>query len=188
MTKTETRNAPIRLARVASGEPLSASKHNRLIETVNRNQRIGLFAREIINTQAAQFQVQQFKVAAVSGDYLRCNKLDGPYDAQEDEGVYYVAKPYLLRRTPFDTVANGGDALVRDGITYEYSSDTTRTATNESAQTEDQTVVPSYEVGDVIYAATNIQGFRLAIQRIKAPPIDVQWIDQNLDGRMWGQA
>lgn len=98
-----------------------------------------------------------------SGDSMIC------WDANSQNIT--VAKPYLLRRTPFD-------GLTRSGISYAYSSDIARTATLD-ATTESQVIVPSFVTGDLLFVADEISG---------GTGVDgVSLIDLNVDGRAWAQ-
>ena len=76
-------------------------------------------------------QLAQMKIVAIADDYLICYRWDG---TEEDDTEIEVAKPFLLRRTPFDGAS-------RDGISYTYTATDARTATNGS-DTEDQVIVP----------------------------------------------
>jgi len=122
---------------------------------------------------AGAAQTQMFKVVSVEVDYIVCHAWDGETEGQE---AVLVALPYLLRMTPFD-------GQTRDGITYDYDSEITRTATKD-ADTEDQVIVPSYIAGDVIFAATGIIGGTDATGP-NSEVLDRQ--DLNVDGRAWAK-
>jgi hypothetical protein len=115
--------------------------------------------------------MQQFKVHEIDGDYLICHTWDGT-----DEGAVdiKVARPYLLRRTPFD-------GYTRNSITYTYVSDVERTAAKSGETDITELVTPSYQVGDVIYAIRDIRG-GTAVE--DAP----NWLDCNVDGRAWAES
>lgn len=90
-------------------------------------------------------------------------------------GDVVVAKPYLIRRTPFDGSGRGN-------FTYVYSSDFERTSTSTiDASTEDQIVVPSYEVGDEIHIR-RVNGGDLIGDGLS----DILWIDCN-ESRCWAK-
>lgn len=107
------------------------------------------------------------------GDYLICRTWNG-----SDSGnvLIEVAKPYLLRRTPF----HGQSRL---GIAYQYTSPVTRTATRD-ATTESQVVNPSFANGDVIYAELPIGGGTGVIAESGKA---IRWLDKNLDARAWAK-
>lgn len=119
-------------------------------------------------------EVRQFKVELVRGDYLLANRWDGVVQSGEE---VQIAKPYLLRRTPFDT-------LTRNGITYNYNSNTKRTATNAAGETEIQVVVPSYVVGDIIYAVNDVDG---GTDTYRPGNVQLVWLEDNRDGRSWAK-
>jgi len=81
-------------------------------------------------------------------DYLVCE------DADANE--YLVAKPYELRRTPFD-----GETI--DGVTYTYISANEREADNGVDDPETQFITPNYRATAEIFAVrvqgdTGVQG------------------------------
>jgi hypothetical protein len=118
--------------------------------------------------------VNQFKVQEVLDDTLRCRTWLGTALGTTD---ITIAKPYKLRRTPFDAQTVVIDA---DSILYTYQSGTRRTATVVgTTSTEKQVIVPRYLVGDIIYACEvedtiNVTG-------------TVTQIDLNVDGRAWAR-
>lgn len=112
-------------------------------------------------------------VVTHQNDHLECTLL------ADDAIEVLVAKPYLLRRTPFD-------GLTRDGIEYTYSSASARIA--DDGDEENQVIVPSYVAGDVIYALRGIEdGVLLTVQSGDDAGADLNWIDMNLDGREWAK-
>jgi hypothetical protein len=83
-----------------------------------------------------------------------------------------VAKPYLLRRTPFDGQS-------RNGIAYTYGGLDERTAARQNI-IEDQLIVPRYVIGDQIVVLRGLDtGARVA-------PI-ITSLDLNVDGRQWAR-
>lgn len=123
---------------------------------------------------------RQMKLMEVLADHLRCRPWDGETLGEID---FLVAKPWLLRRTPFD---NGS----RNGIAYVYHTHTTRTA-SRAAEEEDQIVIPRYVVGDVIYATHNpAGGTGVSVdEEVEGPPqqIPIVWLDDNRDSRAWAE-
>lgn len=75
-------------------------------------------------------------LVAHNDDYLECEDADA--------NTYYVAKPYELRRTSFDT-------LTVEGVTYTYASASEREAVG-GFDVETQFITPAYRVGAEIYA------------------------------------
>lgn len=138
--------------------------------------------RQVVRTrQTQQVQVRQFRVVAVYGDFVTCARLDGTYENEaEDDDQTYVAKPYLLRRTPFDGYS-------RNDISYAYTDDVTRTATDADDNTETQVVVPSYVFGDIIYAVTNVDGGTGVEVDTGKERLTPEWLDINADGRAWAK-
>ncbi len=132
--------------------------------------------------------IGMFIVKEVLADHLRCRSWDG-----EEEGTVdvLVAKPWLLRRTPFDT-------LEIAGIEYTYINDYSRTAEDtETEETEEQEITPTYQpaegeyAGDVIFAAhTILRGTAVVIEEeVEEETVTTipYWIDLNIDGRAWAK-
>jgi hypothetical protein len=101
------------------------------------------------------------------GDLLICRAWSGTVEGNAN---IYVAKPYLLRRTPFD-------GKTRNGTGYVYASDTARTATAGGSSITEY-VIPYYVVNDILYACA----FRAVFGAIT-----VNYLDVNADGRAWAQ-
>ena len=124
---------------------------------------------------AWKFFVRQFKIASIDNDHLLCNTWNGTTQGDED---YAVAKPYLLRKTPFD-------GETRSGITYAYSAAQTRTADNGS-NADTETVQPSYVAGDILYAIPFVLGGTdTEYDDGQFGTVAVSWLDLNTDGRQW---
>lgn len=124
----------------------------------------------------------QFEAVTDHGDYLMCAKVASlsatqqpvPVDpGEEDETLYKVWKPWLLRQTPFD-------ALTRDGITYDYDATVVglRKATDATPTDEWQKITPSYslratgQTGELLHAVACGSG---------------EYQDLNTAGRCWAQ-
>lgn len=105
-------------------------------------------------------QVRKARLSLPYGDYLQCTV---------GSETIKIAKSSLLRRTPYD-------GQTYKGFTYNYISDTERTAT-AGTYVERQTVTPSYEGGDTIYYVEADTGVN------EAP----KWLDLNVDARAWAQ-
>lgn len=167
---------------------MSATAMNRLVEAIRENDR-RLTEVERRTTPDNAFTAKPSVVRrfiVVDSDFpdtVLCGIVkDGP-------GVVHVAKPYLLRRTPFD-------GRRRDGIDFVYTSNTERRATRndppppqgQTPPTENQRLIPKYVAGDVIAAETQLldgdDDLRVTHGGARLP---TKWIDQNLDGRAWAK-
>jgi hypothetical protein len=96
-------------------------------------------------------QVTHYKVDEIEDDYLVCRAWNEESDTAVSETPLIVAKPRMLRRTPFD----GESVAYQDGQTvgYVYSNGYTRTATDTgSSESEVQVVTPGWFEGDIIRA------------------------------------
>lgn len=137
----------------------------------------------------------------VEVDYLICRSWDGETEGSED---VKIAKPYLLRRTPFhDDGATGGTFSTFDttktrddkGYIYDATNDFEREATKSDDATENQVIVPSYVVDDIIYAVRGVVG-RLDANSIEvfnegkpdeeARVVPLIWLHMD-DGRAWAK-
>lgn len=126
-----------------------------------------------------------FIVAEELDDVLRCHTYSLNDDGEAIIGTddIYVAKPPLLRKTPFhDKTINGK--------TYDYTSVNERTVTRVSdSVVEDQKITPDYETedgtypGDFIFATTDVGGGTAATYNSRR----VIWVDVNFDGRAWAR-
>jgi hypothetical protein len=134
-------------------------------------------------------RVYPLMVISDQGDYLSCE----PWGVSAADalragigGTTRVAKPYLLRRTPFHL-------KTRASVTYDYREDDgvtlspdTRTATDAAGRTQEEEIVPRYEPGDLIYA-TKAAG-RTVVTPPAQDPIAIDLLDMNFDGRAWATA
>lgn len=118
------------------------------------------------------------QVQSVHNDYLTCLRYNPVTDTTSTE--IKVAKPYNLRRTPFDTET----ITYIDGqsIEYQYLDDSERTATDtNSLDSESQVVTPRYYVGEVIRIVYGDTGLE---DGSSAP---ILWEDLNTAGRVWAK-
>ncbi len=106
--------------------------------------------------------LEAFEVVAEYGDYLEC--LNGT-------ATVYVAKPWMLRRSPFD-------GLTVNGVSYEYSAVNTRTASNDD-DSETQVITPDYFAGEVILVVGRSTGITTDAG------LSIEWEDVNTAGRCW---
>jgi hypothetical protein len=185
-------------------------KLNEVVDAHRRQRKTPAPPFQIGNTQADRRPVtQQLRIVSVLPDYLQClpfPDLVGPNEEEEPlgysrvGGILRVAKPWLLRQTPFHEKSRGD-------IDYVYTDTDTRTATNEAGESVVEVIVSPYLVDDVIYAMWPILGgtYVSAIEQVSemrlkrgptkgakaAPfgesstPTSVDWLDLNVDGRMW---
>jgi hypothetical protein len=157
----------------------------------------------LINEKApsAANTISHFRIVSEKDNHLVCNVYNPEDDSTEDEQVV-IAKPYLLRRKPFDglTINQGGKS-----ITYSYSpsgTDVDSTNRYRTAQTtvsvtniggdnystsvqQAQKIVPAYYAGDIVAAFRGPTGFSVTIGGEAQP---VQWTDLNTGGRMWAHS
>jgi len=164
----------------SKGEPLTGlrSKLNALV-TVARADRTGVSPPRQRDESGLKLSptVQQFTVVEVQGDYLICNPRTGNTDT--DATRIFVAKPYLLRTS----------ITTRDSIDYVEVDAQSRVATNADADTEDQVIVPSYVVDDIIYAINTISGGTDVESGSQTQTQEeIEWIDLNVDGRAWAKS
>jgi hypothetical protein len=120
---------------------------------------------------------KRFRVKVTYGDYIMCHGYDTVNDEEDDEDIL-IAKPYLLRQTPFD-----GESIVfseSQTITYTYSDEATRSAT-DGTDTETQVIVPSYFENDEIIAVSRISGGTGVVVN----DVQLAWEDMNTTGRFW---
>lgn len=115
-------------------------------------------------------KVEQSKVVSVFSDYLTCISIR----SGTSTGTYFaVAKPYKLRRAPFH-----GQTI--NGITWTYSTDGSRLATDSSlSQTE--IIVPRYTEGSDLIYIINADHTEIA----DGSGEEITKIDANVDGRAW---
>lgn len=167
------------------GDVLTARRLNETVDTVNRilpgvrppRQTFSTPLLSPSGTASGGVIVQQMKIVAVGNNFLECNPYDGL--SVDTETSILVAKPYLLRRAPFED--NG-----RDDLTFTYTDGSTRTASNGS-DTEDQVITPSYVAGDVIYAVRGVVGGTDVENTSATDDPPVEWLDMNVDGRSWAK-
>ena len=150
-------------------------QHDRLLAELQANalqlpgRRRHLFARRFVVSDASDWP-----------DTIECREIDGTV------GTLHVARPYLLRRSPFDT-------LERNGIAYDYLSNTERIARKQDDEgnetTETQIIIPRYVQGDVIYAVKGVANGTesYVVDMATGDRVEVSWIDLNVDGRFWAR-
>jgi hypothetical protein len=120
--------------------------------------------------------VKQYIVKTVLQDTLVCAEYTG---GVQSTTTVEIAKPEKLRRKAYD-----GKTI--DSITYTFTDNTTRSATDGSS-TETQVVTPKYLTErDIIYAigVGNDIGVLTEVET-GSDPVTVTLIDLNLDARAW---
>lgn len=129
---------------------------------------------------------QGFALLEMFGDYMVAEALG-------TGKTTLLAKPYLLRRTPFDK-AGTPTPPERLGVTYEYTDAVTREAIRgegDNEERENQIVIPQYVVGDILFGVRAIFGGTGVRTPDDAPGepsnVPVNWIDFNIDGREWAK-
>jgi hypothetical protein len=98
------------------------------------------------------------------GDYLECTDANAV--------TVYVAKPFELRSSTFD-------GLTIAGVTYTYTNESEREAT-DGVDTETQFITPAYRVGAEIFAVKVRGGTGV----VTAEPADILYVEIN-QGRAW---
>lgn len=124
---------------------------------------------------ATEKQVAEALVKAIQNDILSCEFFD-PTLGGSNGIVVNVAKPYLLRRTPF----HGQTIFYPNGqsISYSYTDAQTRTATY-GVDTETQMITPMYFINERIrIVLCNTGLFDGSGEKVK-------WEDANTAGRHW---
>lgn len=172
------------------GAPITADRLNKMQNTVIRGFRgspgVATQVRgsnvTITNTQRTVRDLgllQMMRIDGIQNDYLECFLYNAVDDSYGEDAVY-VAKPFMLQRTPFDgetiSYPNGQD------IEYSYSEDHKRTADDGSSD-ETQVVIPYYYANEIILAVRNVSGGT----GITVGDVMVQWVDLNTAGRFWAK-
>ena len=148
-------------------DPITASRSNHVVDVVNDSLRGATGSRQTSPFKAARPTHQRFRIKAVGIDVLVCREWDGTTEGTVDVNV---ALPYILQRTPFDGQVIGG-------ITYTYTNNFTRTATDGST-VETQKITPDYLINEEIVAvavATIIGGVNVSNVDWAAPADGHSW-------------
>lgn len=180
MTSTPSTTNP--LAKIRPGDTFSTVQsgwYNSTIDLINRFQQQQL--NQGVNKKPS-FPYLNYYVGSIFDDYILC-KLVGDYGPTT--GTIAVAKPFLLRRSPFD-----GHTI--HGLTYAYSDSLTRTVTRVSDSLQELQIVaptwllpdgsatPTAYLGDIIQAAPGPTGL------VDANNIPIGWTEILGDGgRVW---
>lgn len=154
-----------------TGELVSAKKLNQMADGLARLD-TGVATAEVPLIQRPLLQVFQLKINFILGDYLQGRE----YRVYDDDSTFEgtvdisVARPWLLRRTPFDGVTY-------NGVTYTYVDEQTRNAVS-GPDSEVQRITPDYVLGDIIYCCREVLGGTGVSVSLRA-------LDMNVDGRCW---
>lgn len=123
--------------------------------------------------------IRQFQITGMDGDYFEAKAYDG---TTQTGSAIKIAKPFQLRRTPFD-----GEYISGLQVSYSYSSDTTRTATHDD-EDEEQLVIPKYLIDfSVIFAVKPVAGSTGVTWFDGEGDVPIGWLDLNLDARAWAR-
>lgn len=162
-----------RIQRQRRGQPIRARTLQALADTANDGKAARPARQTETRTKGALLKA--FTVVSEAGDYLVCLPLNV---GAADRAANYVAvaKPPLLRRTPYD-------GATRNGISYTYTGANTRTA-DDGSSTEDQIITDDYVAGDEIHAYQVLGGTGVT----DADGYRVIWADNNADGRFWAKS
>lgn len=156
------------------GEPISARKLNTAVDAINRVGRsIGQpyqVIRQPVPTSGGSTTQMRYK--SMGQDHIVCRTWDGLEEGSDDINV---AKPFKLRRTPFDNETY-------NGIDYVYSSNTERVASTDDDE-ETQIIHDEYVEDDIIYATQPVGGTGVLDNGEEGE--DVLWLDTNADARCW---
>jgi len=112
---------------------------------------------------------------------MRCRRYNMVTNAEEGVDVYLL-RPYLLRQRATRQVA---------GLTVNYAYDAEgqrRTSTVAGLVSENQVIVPTYEVNDILYGMLLDHPTQLNITPTGTPTVvTVEYVDINADGRAWAR-
>ena len=133
-------------------------------------------------------------VVTVFDDYLTCR----PLNIEGADNDIYVAKPWNLRKTPFDTLTMPNQDGTLMSFAYSTVSTQARTVTDTTDDsTEDQVIVPAYvpkqTISEIVYP-----GSQITVQRVALGPgvsftgsgnieVEVEFEDMNRAGRAWAE-
>jgi hypothetical protein len=161
------RNTPdVKASRFRRGQRTIPERQiNALVDGINKRDIGSNAPQQVVGRGAAGGSpVLVLSLVTHNNDYLVCE--DSAFN------TFSVAKPYELRRTPFDTETI-------NGVTYTYASASERSAT-DGVDTETQYITPDYVAGHEIYAIKPKGGTGL----VDGDTNDIIWLEVN-QGRAW---
>lgn len=136
---------------------------------------------------AETFRLKDVRIVSgpdvVSLDVMRCRRYN-PVTQIEATTDVYLLRPYLLRQRSSRTVG-----LMTINYTYDAEGQR-RTATSPGSPfvAENQVIVPTYEVGDILYGMLLDHPTQLNITPTGTPTVvTVEYVDINADGRAWAR-
>lgn len=173
-------NSPIhRIKPFRKGESLTTDKLNATIRGMNRSNEGVRHPAQVFGAKDGGWSgsVTQCVIAAFYGDWLDCVLFDGTNIGTDHK---MVLKPPELRRSEWD-------GYTISGITYSYSDQDTRDATDGSTS-ETQMVTPVYSIGDIIYVLEFDSG-ALPV-RFGGEPVtfETDLVDANVAARAWARS
>ena len=177
---------------VTQGDEISASKMNRNARAIQQAAPLLQAPTQVDrgNNPFIARYVELLKLLS-DGDNMLCRS----FGEAGTTSVMLVARPTILRRS----FSNGKTLYTGSAgdISYEWTGDQTRTATNADDETETQEITENYveafgtdgrtvvRQGSLLIVGTNISGGTGAIIRNKGVIEQVVWVDLNDSGRMW---
>lgn len=172
-------NEPVQiLSNWKKGVQVTAKRLNEYVSAINRESKHVQPPIQASQKPRNRLVVRRYRYLGTdNGDFIICQPVS---ESDANKGKTRIAKPFLLRKTPFD-----GKSRVAGGetISYAYTSSSERVATNTSDETETQVIVPSYSTNDIIFAVHDIKDKT----GVRVNDIDIEWLDINDDGRAWAR-
>ena len=126
-------------------------------------------------------EIQQYKIVSIQDDYITCQTWDGTTQGTDN---VLLAKPYRLRKTPWDGVTVTYDFNgTTYSILYTYLATpgfrTAQVTTGGNQTTENQAIIPIYQVGDIVYGSNPEGGTETFVGS------EITGLDINVDARAW---
>lgn len=183
------------IARQDSGKPISGQVLREMGDRLTRISRDARHQYIELPEAGSAAQIGMFRYKSPQPDYWVCRELyrvsDGTY-AELAQDVK-IAKPWALRQTPFDS-----KTITINGVSLRFGSYGTgglSRIVTKAGTTQNQIVIPypttnggAYD-GDVIWAVRNLQrGTGVILNRGMSSEEWLEWLDLNVDGRMWAKA
>lgn len=135
---TESLPTTRRIDRAIAGGPITATGYNQLVDAID-DTRLGVRLPSQVKPPpraAGGGAVEIMTLVSVHADHLVCRR--------SNDSEVNVARPFRLRRTPFD-------GLDFNGVHYDYADANTRTATIPDSNREQlERVIPPYVVDEEI--------------------------------------
>lgn len=204
MTRANIFDGPFsKLREWSEGQDLSA-KHlseppiaiNKMLERVRPPRGITVPPVNTLPMEVFRVDNANLGLGSHSADVIRCKRMGESGELIGDP--IYVAKPYLLRRQPFDLNGPDGEPLTRKGVDYFYFSASRRNATGP-AGTISEVITPSYssESGSsttgqdqivAMFMPNGVPGENNGTTITYPNAQDtIVWLDINVDGRAWAK-